>query len=98
MGVSGLCFSRGKYFSIFNLGRIVTVGGRVIGDGISGLFSPFCKECTGLFKGLSMLFIFDQIAKLVRILRNLKEFFGRARIGKHLLLFGPSLSGGMSFP
>ena len=41
MGVPGLCLSGGKYFSIFNPGGIVTIGSRVVGDGISGLLSPF---------------------------------------------------------
>ena len=45
-----------------------------------------------------MLFVIDQIIQVVRILLNLKEFFGWARIGKHLLLIRLSLTSGMHFP
>ena len=98
MGVSCLCLSRRQDFPVLDTGRIVTIGSRVVGNGISRLLGPSDEQIAGLVDGLRMLGVLGQVVKLMRVVVDLKEFLGRARVGEYLVLIWIGLACGMSHP
>ena len=76
----------------------MTIGGRIGGDGISRLLGPSDEQIAGLLDGLRMLGVLDQVGELMRVVVDLKEFLGRARVGEYLVLIWIGFARGMSHP
>lgn len=70
----------------------------VVGYRVPCLFSPGNKQFSGLIQLCLVAGMSREIGKLIGILVQVEQFFGRTRIGENLLLSGRGLTGCMGFP
>ena len=93
-----MCLTRRQDFPVLDTRRIVTIGRRVVGNGIPRLLGPIGEKSARLLEGLGMLGVLGQVGELMRVVVDLKEFLGRARVGEDLVLIWIGFARGMSHP
>ena len=76
----------------------MTIGRRVVGNGIPRLLGPIGEKSACLLEGLGMLGVLGQVVQLMGVVVDLKDFLGRARVSEYLALIGVGFACGMSHP